>query len=511
MKVAIVEDEIRIREGLTRLLKKISPDCEIMGEAENGVKGLALIEETHPDLIITDIKMPQMDGLEMLSLLHERNIKAKVIVLSAYSEFAYAQQAIKLGISEYLLKPIALDSFAKSIRTIEAQIAHDRLLAVENPQKLRSLDHVLYGILYSALPIDDELRAFLRSAYGMDPDGDFAVMDLYLGAAYGDRKERISAIVKRLMEQSGRRYHPLHLPQGGEFLLLLHSIEDIPQTERYIRDVIVPQVRQAAGDASAFGLTSFTGLALMKESVGTLRSLLDWSIVLDADAVIACPEIAKIQPATLSYPIDLEKRAKSAVCAFDYAVLGDVFGTFSAYLHAHIYSPSQIKETVVRFLWAVITILKEIDFTVYERIEQQALLERVMSAVTWTELQAAVAIVSETLSVRDKEQTLSLSVRRAKSMVYEGYQEGITLDEIAGKLGITPEYLGTQFHKEVGESFNAYIKNCRVKKAKELLIGSDMKLYKIASAVGYTDPKYFSRVFREATGQLPAEYRSLHK
>jgi two-component system response regulator YesN len=162
-------------------------------------------------------------------------------------------------------------------------------------------------------------------------------------------------------------------------------------------------------------------------------------------------------------------------------------------------------------LWAIITILKEIDYKAYSRIEQQALLERIMLAVTWTELAEAILLLPEILSVREKEQHLSLQVRRAKSIIYECYQKGITLDEIAEQLGITPEYLSTQFHKEVGLTYNTFIKNHRMKKAKELLIGTDKKLYEIAAAVGYADPKYFSRVFRDTTGQLPAEFRKVHK
>jgi two-component system response regulator YesN len=509
MKIVIVEDEIRIREGVTRLLRKISPDYEIVGEAENGETGLALIEETHPDLIITDIKMPKMDGLEMLSILHEHKYHAMVIVLSAYSEFTYAQQAIKLGISEYLLKPIALESFSKSIRNIEAQIAHDRLLLTENPQQLRSLDNILYGILYSSLPIDNELKEFLRTTYGMDSEGSYGLIDMYLGAAYAEKKDRLLSLVKRLLHDTDYIYHLLALPQSKDFLILI-SMAHRQEIERHFRDVLTPQVRQAAGDSVVFGWIIFNGLARMKESVGTIRRYLDWNIVKEHE-IITYPEVAHIQPASLSYPIEMEKQAKTIVCTFSYGELNDVFCLFMNHLRGNTYSPAEIKETVVRFLWAIITILKEIDYEAYGRIEQQALLERIMSAVTWTELTEAINLLPEILSVREKEQHLSLQVRRAKSIIYECYQKGITLDEIAEQLGITPEYLSTQFHKEVGLTFNTFIKNHRMKKAKELLIGTDKKLYEIAAAVGYTDPKYFSRVFREATGQLPAQFRKVHK
>lgn len=105
----------------------------------------------------------------------------------------------------------------------------------------------------------------------------------------------------------------------------------------------------------------------------------------------------------------------------------------------------------------------------------------------------------------------NLNVRRAVAMIHEFYRTGITLDEIAARLGITPEYLGTQFHQEMGINFSAYVRKFRIEKAKKLLLGTDMKLYEIAAQAGYMDAKYFSRVFKAETGMLPAEYRKTHK
>ncbi len=99
MKIAVIEDEIRIREGLSRLIGRLGPQYEIAGEAENGKEGLALVRETKPDLIITDIKMSEMDGLEMLEALEREKLLPKVIVLSAYSEFEYARKAMRMGVS----------------------------------------------------------------------------------------------------------------------------------------------------------------------------------------------------------------------------------------------------------------------------------------------------------------------------------------------------------------------------------------------------------------------------
>ena len=111
MRVIVVEDEDRIREGITGLLGLLEGKFEAAGEAEDGTAGLELIKREKPDIVITDIRMPDMSGLEMLEKVREYGIQSKVIVLSAYSEFEYARQAIRLGVTEYLLKPVSVDEF----------------------------------------------------------------------------------------------------------------------------------------------------------------------------------------------------------------------------------------------------------------------------------------------------------------------------------------------------------------------------------------------------------------
>lgn len=118
----------------------------------------------------------------------------------------------------------------------------------------------------------------------------------------------------------------------------------------------------------------------------------------------------------------------------------------------------------------------------------------------------------EKIKEEDNEfEVINLAVKKAQSMIHEFYADGITLGEIADRLNMTQEYLGTQFHKEVGEPFSIYIRNYRLSKAKELLIGTQLKQYEVAERLGYTDAKYFARVFKEHVGMSPAEYRKSHR
>ena len=237
---------------------------------------------------------------------------------------------------------------------------------------------------------------------------------------------------------------------------------------------------------------------------------MEWNISLGDEVMITYPEITELHTVPCIYPLDIENQMRLSVCARDKEKIQKNIKDFCAYFkNGSLYLPREIKECYVRFFWAFINIGKETGILNYKELEQQKLLEQIMGAKTSYELYQ----VGEFLELRlaqIQEEITHLTVKRAQNLIQEFYQNGITLEEISAKLGITPEYLGTKFHQEMGMTFSAYMKKVRITKAKELLIGTSLKLYEIAEKVGYSDPKYFSRVFKETTGMLPAEYRKVH-
>ena len=141
MRVLIVEDEVRIREGIGKLLSRSGGRYEVIKEAGNGAEGLETILELRPDIVITDIRMPDMDGLEMLERMVKAGIHTKAIVLSAYSEFEYARTAMKLGVTEYLLKPVAYNEFMQSLENVTFQIEKERR---EKPEQIGTPEQIFF-------------------------------------------------------------------------------------------------------------------------------------------------------------------------------------------------------------------------------------------------------------------------------------------------------------------------------------------------------------------------------
>lgn len=507
MKIVIVEDEIRIREGIARLIKKLDNRYEIVGEAENGAVGLTLIREVRPDVIITDIKMPVMDGLEMLEAVYGEGICAKVIVLSAYSEFEYARTAMRMGVKEYLLKPIVVGDISDSLRRVDEELAAEKR---KSDDLLGSLEQIFRGILTGTLEVDAALKHRIEEQFSIPSNSVFQGICLYLGKNYDRECESVKKELKRLLTARNQvEYVLLEWARGKMLVLLVYRDSDMDGLERWVQYwLLQDRSRKIKG---AVGYIAGLKLEELKSSLETLFRYMDWNIVLGDGVMISYPKITKLQTSPCIYPLELEKQMKLAVCAGQRARIQKSIEEFTQnFCGKEIYDPNEIKECYVRFLWAMINTGKELGILDYEKLEQQKLLEQIMGAKTAEELSEVGIFLLEKL-MEDPEEISHLTIKRAKSMIQEFYQTGITLDEIAEKLNLTPEYLGTVFHREMGLTFSSYIKNIRITKAKELLISTSLKQYEIAQSVGYADPKYFSKVFKEATGQLPAQYRKTHR
>lgn len=510
MRAVVVEDEVLIREGLCRLMGKIFPEIEIAAVAGNGEEGLACIEQCGPDLVITDIRMPVMDGLAMLAEVKERGMNPKVIVLTAYSEFSYARQAVKLGVYDYVIKPVVVQEFVETIRKIQNLCEQEKK---KIPDTMGNLENIAFGILYGVSLPDEAVEAFLDKKYGILPDTNLLLLLIYMGDDFETGRERKRREITQILRQKGTDYCLVDMEYDRAILALLYHYSSRQEMERWYQNQILFQKRDRKERNISHGMLEVQGIGEIREGYQKLLPYMDWTIVLGDDVLISYPRITEIQSEICIYPVELENQMKAAICAGDLKKIEEAAERFHTYFPGgHVYLPKEIKESYVRFQWAMINIAKEVEFIDYRKIDQQGLLNSVMGAKTKRELKKNFEGLFSCMKGVEKEAgAVSLAVKKAQGMIHEFYADGITLNEIADRLNLTQEYLGAQFHKEIGENFSTYIRNYRMLKAKELLIGTQLKQYEIAEKVGYTDAKYFARVFRECVGMSPAEYRKSNR
>lgn len=507
MKIIVVEDEVRIREGIRNLIDMLEGEWEFAGEAENGRAGLKLLEKERPDVVITDIRMAEMDGLEMLERAKEEGIESKAIVLSAYSEFEYARTAMKLGVTEYLLKPISIDEFFKALEHIKAQIEKER---AKQPDMLGSLEQVIGAIVYGQLEPDETIKSYLGSRYQVEESQTFIEICIYLGSNYTAGAEQVQRRWDGMLKRAGaEKYCIVKAEYERSLLAVIYRYSDALALKRSVQLSLMSD-QEDYGNA---GYILAEGLGALKQSFETIYSYMDWNVTLGNGVLITWPHVTQIQTMVCVYPVELENSLKTELCLGRMDKARKIVKRFHDFFSEEKpYSPKDIKECYIRFLWAAIGIMKEIGQIDYSSLNHQALLDGIMGSRSKRELEEIAAGIFSGLEEEQAEENAEhLTVKRMKSMIHEFYQTGITLDEIARRLDVTPEYLSSQFHKGTGETFSVYMRNYRIQKVKELLLGTQMKLYEIAEAVGYSDGKYFSKVFRECTGCLPAEYRKRNR
>ena len=508
MRIVIVEDEPRIREGLARLVGKIKSEYRIVGEAGDGLEGARMIAELRPELVITDVRMPELDGLEMLERLREDAVEVKAIVLSAYSEFSYAREAIKLGVSEYLLKPINVGDLTQALKNIDDRIENER--DAHRKEGGATLEGVLYSIMLGGAKVDEGLRSSLALCCRMDVDGHFALAAVYLGRSYAaDAPRIIELAASTLSRRAGLDWRIIEIPSGDRFSIVAFNIEDAQAIRDWFESCFMGRMKESGIPGLCVGWGRFDGLGALRAVSQGIDGAIDWSIALGCGSLIVWPEVEETQFVPLSYPIAEENEVRAALCAVNRERFHAGIGSFMERLReGGVHSPREMKSTLIRFFWSVLGTVREIHYDGYAAVAQQDILERIKLAVSWRELAEIAGILARLFPPdEDCAPNDGFVVARAKNIVREFYAQGITLNEVAAQIDVTPEYLSAQFHHETGKTFSAYIRDLRLQKAKELLISTDLKLYEIGEQVGYRDSKYFCRVFKEATGLKPSAFR----
>ena len=502
MRIVIVEDEVRIRDGLRYLLSQMGSQYRIVAEACTGKEGLQSILETQPDLVITDVRMDDMNGLEMLETLEEKHIETKSIILSAFSEFSYAQQAVRLGVNEYLLKPVNAGDFISSVQRVE-----ELLTQAYDSQNPRELEGIGEDLLTGRIQWSKPLAQSLAERFGVTQQTKLMLIAAYMG----NDSERFPEVYQLLKEERQQQVNRLMMRWEAERTIFLAFYEDGLSEKRGLTLCQNLLRGRALMSQCSVGYSFCDGFHSLRECCALIRNVMDWNITLGDHRVIDCRRVWQATPAQRQYPNDYEKALRCALCTRDQDKIEKAVIAFFNALWPDAQNaclPGQAKEFTARLLWLMINTGKELGLLEMPVLERHALFEQVKWARTRSELVAiAMRIGGEMQFWQAENLHENALITKATEMIRHYYCEGITQEEIAGKLGVTQEYLSTSFHKNMGISFSHYLRDLRIQKAKEMLIGTNLRQRDIARRIGYTDSKYFSKVFKECTGMLPTDYR----
>ncbi len=510
MRIVVVEDNELYRDELLQCLEQEESDIEIMGSASNGVEGLALVEKlvrenAAPDVIFTDIRMPEMDGFEMIEVLQRRQISCKIVVTSSCPEFLYAKRAMELGAVDFLVKPLK----AYEVRNVLGRLRRE-LESEKKWKHILNLEYIFLNAMAGKVKDDQQVEELVKEGYGIAPDERIGVLGIGMGSNYEKYKDQVKQILKELeifdqkqdfcayaMEMYGRR----------SFVVLFYHMGNEPETYQYLEQTIVPMICNTVHGRVICTWAVSDGFGNMHKAVRELDHAAEWNLILEKGTLICKEKIQEIPLHPYKYPVNLEKEAKEALLNKDLKRFKEIFSRYRAYCRELPCTPQEAKEGCIHIALVLIQMAAEAGALQAQR-KGQAFLQGISRANGWTDVEERVDEFFEYLTSKDESRNdISLLVQKALENIREYYDQGITLEEIAEKLHVTEEYLSTQFRKETGRTFTETIRRYRIEHVKELLTATNWKLTKIAEMVGYTDPKYMSRVFKEETGMLPLEYR----
>lgn len=511
--VFFVEDEIVTREGIRDKVDWRGHGFEFCGEASDGEMALPLIQTLQPDVVMTDIKMPFMDGLQLCKIIRERMPWVKVIILSGHDEFEYAQKAIKLGVTEYLLKPITAQELHNVLQRIGAQIdgerkeqEHVRKLRVQVDEYQSTLREkfllkLVVGALSSteaieqsqALNIDLVARYYQVTVIRIERS-DSALPFNYQAC------QQVHQIIERLVEHNPDVFLLEKDPEELALILKGNTPEFLIEENDLLLKRIEEEIRR-----SGSRIVIARG-ALKKRIADIYQSFIEAMVNIKnvaSDTRIDGVELLKIDPAAIEQYLKFGTQEEFARF-FDARIrpVGEA-ACRSAMLKNYIF---------IDLLVAVAKFVNTLGGNIDQIVPNFNTLGSVLANLRTIEqmrLQAQEIIVGA-LAFRDSQTTNQYArmIQHAKEYIAQHYLDPeLSLNQVAVHVNLSPSYFSAVFSQECATTFKEYLTELRIRKAKELLRTTARRSYEISYQIGYSDPHYFSHVFRKATGLSPREFR----
>ncbi|MEI3219816.1 MAG: response regulator [Lachnoclostridium sp.] len=311
MRIVIVEDEIKIREGMGKMIESQTGHM-VVGEAADGEEGLEMVLRFKPDLVITDIRMPRMSGLQMLKELAERKVRTHIVILTGYSDFEYAQKAIRYGADDYLLKPLAIEDVRKMLKDIEAKIQEEDAFGYGNQEN--RLRDILFGNAEETEGTIEELRRVC----GFEPEMKYDFMAGYIGSAQPAYKECVEKEINADLGKDYKDFKIYLLYQENRqifFCLTVGKAEDKEEKVRYERTFFNQVVGkyQKKEERFVWAKVDCTEYNL-QEARKHLEKNLSYALVMESDGWITDEMVCEYKAVPFEYPLEIGHRLKNAVC-----------------------------------------------------------------------------------------------------------------------------------------------------------------------------------------------------
>jgi len=515
-KVLLVDDERMIIEGISRVMKWEEYGTELAGTARNGVEALDFVLERQPDIVITDIRMPGLDGLEMIARVREQEIDVPFIVLSGFGEFEYARSAMQYGVKHYLLKPSSEEAIGRSLAEVVAELDLRR----NKEQFVNRMEAEYKKMMPHAK--EQLLKEF--------------VMNKTYGRSDWERYRNLFGIPIEQQRVRLALFQPEDTCEFEHLFALKNIAEDILGSDRLLLGTTIGQhVLLLLRDEDEQG-TLIVDLGAIKNVFGSFYKMdatvalsepgelanaramyretlecLNHRFYLGEGSLITKRDIAggdeRVEAAGREIEIDEERLAmliRSGRVDDAAAFVEEFFGRLTSLRIGAEVAKSYV---ITLFMAAIRQDAARLD-------EHMKELTKLGGAMTLQSLRETVESTVRAIALRHYESNKkkhSSIVQKVLDIIDANLgNPSLTLNSVAGEmLYMNPDYLGKLFKKEVGEKFSNYVMKARMDKAIESILQTDdVKVFELAEQLGFGDnPQYFSKVFKKYTGYSPSEFK----
>lgn len=530
--IILVDDEEEVRKSIIKKIEWQAAGFRVVGDAENGEDAMEKIEMLEPDVVLTDIRMPYMDGLALAEKVRQRYPSMKVVIFSGYDDFEYAQRAIKLNVSEYILKPVNVEELTSILKRIKENLD----LEIEEKRNLSRLREKYR----KSLPIIRE--QFFNELVHKNLKKDLVEQKLkeYDIPILGARKWMLAAIDV----EEGDVVESLSLHNEEELIPI--SVMQIvrEKLEGYCRFALFQSASEADmvvitaldEDNSITGLTDVLG-DICKETKRILKVPVTIGIGHSCEDISGIPKAYQSAVDALGYKAiagngntiyinDMEP-VGSGKLEFDSLTEGELISAIKFGPEEKIESSvknmmEKMKTAKVHFRQqqvymigifnSIIQMMQQYDLALEdimgEELESMVLFDKLKKIEEFGQWLLRIAGKLNHLINQERDMTTRQVIQEAKQYILDNYQNpDLSVEMICRHLHMSPAYFSTVFKKETGQAYIAYLTDVRLNKAVELLNKTDDKTYIIASKVGYQEQNYFSYVFKKKFGVSPTRYR----
>uniref|UniRef100_UPI0006D02E65 response regulator n=1 Tax=Clostridium sp. NkU-1 TaxID=1095009 RepID=UPI0006D02E65 len=515
LKVMIVDNETVIRKGLAHIIQWESLGCIVTAQAEDGVDALEQISRSQPDIVISDIRMPGMDGLDLAQEIFKHYPWIKVIILTGFPDFEYAKRAISYQVVDFVLKPVSLENLTEAIEKAKKQVLSaatglqlKKELASKNEQNLElqremflrdllrnsDISHLFLTNRLVSLKLNLTSYYVLRLDVAPLEEGDLSQhyleqMKRILTDCISDYK--IYFIPTDLFVCYGILIAPSAYPVADKCFETFHILSSFPQFLLYIgislhqnNPLDLEKAAEQANQAVQFAKHSPELPVVCINQVPPVPQTVMETIYHDLKALKTAVDYQNLEKAR-----EILKRLFTGF--YENRLPLDTVRSICVYIHQ----------------FCIGMVFQSDGETSMEGSHLSALKQLVASNSVASTEETMMVFMEHLLRHAVPSDDAARIIHSVKSHIALHYGDDISLESLASMVHLSPNYLSRLFKKETGENLSIYIQDLRIEEAKTLLCTTSLKTYEVAERVGIPDPVYFSRIFKKKTGEKPKDYR----